>query len=141
MTVSHLHYDDRLANHEAAHGLVIVLEGGRLIWVNANRHSLQDNHGEATWLHDPTMTYEQRARMTVAGNVEGSLFSKSDDEYARLLWAAAGSPPGWLEEREAEVREVLRANLRAYNALVSALSERNGILLGPTAESIIRYAS
>ena len=139
--VSPLHLDDRIANHEIGHAVVAFLEGFSLIWCNANRHTLDDNYGEVSYIAGREASHEARARVALAGSLfEPSTPSRSDRERAQLLWALAGSPEQWIEAREHEVNESFRRRdvRRATRALAEALVENGRILSGPEAERVLR---
>lgn len=130
--------DDAILNHECAHAVVAYAEGASLIWINANRHTLDDNLGETAYILPDGISYEARGRAALAGVVfEPSLPSWLDREVARLQWALAGSPAYWLDAREYEVREILRREARALTALCHAVVVNGRVLSGVYAEAVL----
>lgn len=132
-------FDMLLLNHEAAHALIAVLEEWPLVLIRADRYAQDmDDFGHVLYLQPPDASPESRARVFLAGNViEPSWPSRTDTEKALRVWAALGAPRGWLEQREAEVDEMLTRERRALGALCDELVAEGGVLVGTRVERLV----
>lgn len=101
--------DLKTLSHECFHALQAYREGHIPIYAVIVDDDGDGQHGETAMRVPRDATLESRARVTLAGNVgqwHGDA-SYDDEQYALALWAMAGNPPGWLDERCAELRTFL----------------------------------
>jgi hypothetical protein len=131
--------DMLLTNHECSHALIAVLEEWPLVLIRTDRHARDmDGFGQVLYFDPPDASPEVRARVYLAGNViEPSRPSGPDVEKAIRVWASISAPRGWIEQREAEVDEMLTRERRALGALCDELVAAGGVLVGTRAERVI----
>lgn len=138
MTVLTTTLNGRVANHEFGHLLLALYEHRRVIWCNGRRHSLDDSDGETSYFVDDASTV-QLARIALAGELyEPDSQSPPDRAYVKHLWAAAGSPPGWVADRIEETLAILRRDdVRGLAlALWPVYRDNDFVILGPAAERV-----
>lgn len=133
------------ANHEAAHAVAAYRLGRHIVQVALGRHSPPDSNGQTVWTTPVELQddlFGEAVILAAGATYEPDSDGRDDDEKIRHLWAAAGSPKGWIGKVKAEAFIMCQRSdfNRAATALAFHLTSNIGILFSLQAEQIIQDA-